>query len=104
MKADMQLEPLFVCAFCPSACRRAIPAELDQQLEMRLPSALALLAVNLRQGMLPHDADMRAALSDLGVARMCSKVCSYGYDVPAQLEAFSREMDALHDKGQHGTR
>lgn len=103
MSAGRPLDPLSVCAFCPSACRRAVPAALDQQVELRLPSALALLAVNLKQGMLPYDADMRAALADLDVARSCSQVCSYGYDIPAQLEAFTREMDALHGKGHHGT-
>ena len=102
MNTPEQLDPLFVCAFCPSACRRAIPPDVDQQLEIRLPSALALLTVNLRQGVLPYDAAMRAALSDLELARLCSKVCSYGYDIPAHLEAFSRAMDARHGEEHHG--
>ena len=103
MKTEDRLDPLFVCAFCPSACRRAIPAELAQQTELRLPSALALLTVNLRQHALPYDADMRAALEDLEVARICSTVCSYGYDIPAHLAAFSDEMKALHGAARHGT-
>lgn len=98
MSAGNDLDPLFVCAFCPSACRRAVPADAVSQLETRLPSALALLSVNLRQGVLPYDAAMRAALADLEVARQCSAVCSYGYDIPAHLRAFTIEMAALHDK------
>ena len=96
MNSTNDLDPLFVCAFCPSACRRAVPAGLTQQLESRLPSALALLSVNLRQGVLPYDAEIRTALQDLDVARQCSAICSYGYDIPAQLESFMIEMEAFH--------
>ena len=96
MSASNDLDPLFVCAFCPSACRRAVPAGLTQQLESHLPSALALLSVNLRQGVLPYNPEMRAVLRDLDVARQCSAICSYGYDIPAQLETFMIEMEAFH--------
>ena len=98
MSAANDLDPLLVCAFCPSACRRAAPAEAGSQVESRLPSALALLSVNIRQGALAYDASMRGALQDLEVARQCSAICSYGYDIPARLADFTTEMDALHGK------
>lgn len=98
------LDPLFVCAFCPSACRRAVPAELDQQVETRLPSALALLAVNLRQGVLQYDAELQAALQDLTVARACAKACSYGYDIAGLIATLSRDLDTLHGAAPDGPR
>lgn len=96
MSSASTLDPLFVCAFCPSACRRAVPAELVQQNEARLPSSLALLALNLRRGSLPYDGDMRAVLGDLEVARLCARNCSYGYDIAGQIETLTRELDGAH--------
>lgn len=92
-------DELLMCALCPSACRRVFPPEAIQQLEMHLPSSLALLAIRMRQGVLPYDQEMRAALADLEVARLCSQACTYGFDIPAAIEAVCRDLDQRHDKG-----
>ncbi len=93
MNVDNQLDPIQVCAFCPSACRRAIDPALAQQVETRLPSSLALLIVLVRQGVLEWEAGLAGAWQDLQVATACASACTYGYDMAALIRQAAKQME-----------
>lgn len=98
MKPDTALDPIEVCAFCPSACRRVIDPALAQQVETRLPSSLALLVVLVRRGVLSWDDGLAEPARDLTVAAACAQACAYGYDMAAVIAQEARRLEpATHD-------
>lgn len=83
---------LRMCAFCPNPCRSAIPPTLDQQVESRTPSALALLALQVTLGRVPIDPSVREALLDLDAAIACRSACAYGFDIPSAVRDVAERL------------
>lgn len=97
--AEVGLDLLRVCAFCPNPCRAAVPEEVADQRESRTPSALAFLAVALSDGYVEPDPQTRAALIDLELAEMCRPACVYGFDVPGELRRVAERFGETVDHG-----
>jgi len=96
-----ELEQLRFCAFCPNPCRRAWPAAEAAQDEAITSSALSTLAMQVAEGRVELDDDVRAALMRQDMARACRPACPYGIDVPALVNGVIRSLEG---KSSHAAR
>ncbi len=88
-----ELEQLRFCAFCPNPCRRAWPAAEATQNEAITSSALSTLAMQVAEGRVAFDDDVRAVLMRQDMARACRPACPYGIDVPALVDGVLRNLE-----------
>lgn len=84
-------EKFLLCACCPSPCRRAIPANLRDQVESETPSALSMIALAVIDGELDFDPAVQAVLSRTDQARYCRPVCTYELDIASAVEKLVAE-------------
>jgi hypothetical protein len=87
---------LTICAYCPNTCRPSYAADASVQIESQTPSALSLITLAVLDGRLPLDDETRRALGRRGAAEASVGHCTYGLDMPANIDA------ALPTEARHG--
>jgi hypothetical protein len=78
---------LTTCAYCPNTCRPSYAANAAVQIESQTPSALSLITLAVIDGRIPFDADTRAALGRREAANASVGHCTYGLNMPIQIDA-----------------
>ncbi|MCC8193747.1 MAG: hypothetical protein LIP28_03775 [Deltaproteobacteria bacterium] len=86
-------QKLRFCAVCQNPCRILFPAGLQPR-ESRYCSAMAYLALAVKEGFVDFTPDVEARLDDLEGCKACKAACPHGVDTPALVMEVAREAKA----------
>lgn len=90
-------QKLRFCAVCQNPCRILFPAGLQPK-ESRYCSAMAYLAMAVKEGFVDFTADVEARLNDLEGCIACKAACPHGVDTPALVMEVTREAKARKEQ------
>lgn len=97
MMDQANYQKLRFCAVCQNPCRILFPAGLQPK-ESRYCSAMAYLAMAVKEGFVDFTADVEARLNDLEGCTACKAACPHGVDTPALVMEVTREAKARKEQ------
>lgn len=97
MMDQANYQKLRFCAVCQNPCRILFPAGLQPR-ESRYCSAMAYLAMAVKEGFVDFTADVEARLSDLEGCAACKAACPHGVDTQALVMEVTREAKARKEQ------